>query len=65
MELYDKRYYFNFPIVNFLFICSNISAAPACEVYISHLIRYSRACLLPHFHKCGDKTMIVFYYRHF
>ena len=32
---------FNFPIVNFPFICSNIPAAP---VYISQLIRYSRAC---------------------
>jgi hypothetical protein len=43
-RLYDKRDYFNFPIVNFLFICSNIPAAPAYGVYISQLIRYSRAC---------------------
>jgi hypothetical protein len=36
---------FNFPIVNFPFICSNIPAAPAYGVYnISQLIRYSRAC---------------------
>jgi hypothetical protein len=28
-ELYDKRDDFNFPIVNFAFICSNIPAAPA------------------------------------
>ena len=41
---YDKRDDFNFPIVNFPFICSNISAAPAYGVYISQLIRYSRAC---------------------
>ena len=41
---YDKRDDFNFPIVNFPFICSNISAAPAYGVYISRLIRYSRAC---------------------
>jgi hypothetical protein len=40
----DKRDDFNFPIVNFPFICSNISAAPAYGVYISQLIRYSRAC---------------------
>ena len=40
----DKRDYFNFPIVNFPFICSNISAAPAYRVYITKLIRYSRAC---------------------
>ena len=43
-KLYDKRDDFNFPIVNFLFICSNIPAAPAYGVYISRLIRYSRAC---------------------
>jgi hypothetical protein len=35
---------FNFPIVNFPFICSNIPAAPAYGVYISKLIRYSRGC---------------------
>jgi hypothetical protein len=29
---------------NFPFICSNIPAAPAYEVFISQLIRYSRAC---------------------
>jgi hypothetical protein len=39
-KLYDKE----FPIVNFALICSNISAAPAYEVHISQLIRYSRAC---------------------
>jgi len=40
---YDKRDDFNFPIINFPFICSNIRAAPAYGVYISQLIRYSRA----------------------
>jgi hypothetical protein len=43
-KLYDKRDDFNFVIVNFPFICSNIPAAPAYGVYISQLIRYSRAC---------------------
>jgi len=43
-KLYDKRYDFNFPIVNFPFLCSNIPAAPAYGVYISQSIRYSRAC---------------------
>jgi hypothetical protein len=43
-RLYDKRDYFNFPIVNFSFICSKIPAASAYGVYISQLIRYSRAC---------------------
>ena len=41
---YDKRDDFNFPIVNFPFICSNIPAAPAYGGYISQMIRYSRAC---------------------
>ena len=44
MSLYDTRDDFNFPIVNFPFICSNIPAAPAYGVCISQLIRYSRAC---------------------
>ena len=43
-KLYDKRDDFNFPIVNFPFICSNIPAAPGYGVCISQLIRYSRAC---------------------
>jgi len=43
-KLYDKRDDFNFPIVNFPFICSNIPAAPAYGAYISQLVRYSRAC---------------------
>jgi hypothetical protein len=43
-KLYNKRDDFNFPIVNFSFICSNIPAAPAYRVYIFQLIRYSRAC---------------------
>ena len=42
--MYDKRDDFNFFIVNFPFICSNIQAVPAYGVYISQLIRYSRAC---------------------
>ena len=43
-KLYDKRDDFYFPIVNFPFICSNIPAAPGYGVYISQLIRCSRAC---------------------
>jgi hypothetical protein len=41
---YDKRDDFNVPIVNFPFICSNFSTAPAYGVYISQMIRYSGAC---------------------
>ena len=43
-KLYDKRDDFNFLIVNLQFICSKIPAAPAYGVYLSQLIRYSRAC---------------------
>ena len=39
---YDKRDDFNFPILNFPFMC-NIPESPAYGVYISQLIRYSRA----------------------
>ena len=41
--LYDKRDDFNFPIVNFPFIDGNIPASPAYGVFVSQLIRYSRA----------------------
>jgi hypothetical protein len=40
---YDKLDDYNFLIVNRPFICSNIPAAPVCEVKISQLIRYLRA----------------------
>ena len=44
IKLYDKRDDFDFPIVNFPFICSNIPQSPAYGVFISQLIRYARAC---------------------
>lgn len=47
-KLYDKRDDFSFPIVNFPFLSSNFPAAPAYGVYISQLIRYSRACISYH-----------------
>ena len=40
-RLYDKRDDFNFPIVNFPFLSSNIPSAPAYGVYVSQLIRYA------------------------
>jgi len=43
-KLNARRDDLNCPIVNFPFICSNIPAAPAYGVYISQMIRYSRAC---------------------
>ena len=36
-RLYDKRDDFNFPIVNFPFLSSNIPSAPAYGVYVSQL----------------------------
>jgi hypothetical protein len=42
-KTYDKRDDFNFKIINFPNMCSNISASPAYGVYISQLIRYGRA----------------------
>ena len=44
ISLYDKRDDFNFHITNFLFLSSNIPSSLAYGVFISQLIRYSRAC---------------------
>ena len=40
-----KRDDFDFAIVNFPFLCSNIPLSPSYGVYISQLIRYARACV--------------------
>ena len=42
-KIYDKRDDFNFIIINFPNMCSNIPASPAYGVYISQLIRYAMA----------------------
>jgi hypothetical protein len=42
-KIYDKRDDFNFKIINFPNMCSNIPASPAYGVYISQLIRDARA----------------------
>jgi hypothetical protein len=41
-KIYDKRDDFNFKIINFPNMYSNIPASPAYGVYISQLIRYAR-----------------------
>ena len=41
-KLYDKRDDFDFHIVNFPFLSSNIPSSPSYGVYISQLIRYAR-----------------------
>ena len=43
-EVHDKRDAFNFNIVNFPYMSSNIPANPTYGVYISQLIRISRIC---------------------
>jgi Fe-S-cluster formation regulator IscX/YfhJ len=42
-KFYDKLDDFNFKIINFPNMCSNIPASPAYGVYISQLIHYARA----------------------
>ena len=42
-KIYDKRDDFNFKIINFPNMCSNIPASPEYGIYISQLIRYARA----------------------
>ena len=41
-KIYDKQDDFNFKIINFPNMCSNIPTSPAYGVYISQLIRYAR-----------------------
>ena len=43
-SLYDKRDDFNFHITNFPFLSINVPSSPAYDVFISQLIRYTRAC---------------------
>ena len=43
-KLFDKRDDFSFAIINFPLLGGDIPAAPAYGVYISQLVRYSRAC---------------------
>ena len=42
--VYDKRDSFNFSIVNFPYLSSNIPSKPAYGVYISQLVRIGRIC---------------------
>ena len=44
MKVYDKRDAFNFDIVNFPHLSSNIPRKPAYGVYISQLLRLAKAC---------------------
>ena len=55
-RLYDKRDDFDFHIVNFPFLSSNIPSDPSYGVYISQFIRYARCCShyddFRYYHKC-------------
>ena len=56
-RIYDKRDDFDFKIVNFPYLCSNIPSSPAYGVYISQLIRYSRAC--SHYHDFLQRCVVL------
>ena len=43
-RLYDKRDDYNFEIVNYPFLDSNIPEGPAYGVYVSRLVAFARAC---------------------
>ena len=43
-EVYNKRHNFNFNIVNYPFMCSNIPTRPTYGVYSSQLIKINRIC---------------------
>ena len=43
-KLYDKRDDFDFHIIDFPFLSSNIPSSPLYGVYISQLTRYARCC---------------------
>ena len=43
-KLYDKCDDFDFHIVNFPFLSSNIPSSPSYGVYISHLVRHASCC---------------------
>ena len=43
--IYDKRDNFNFHIINFPYLDSNIPTRPAYGIYISQLVRIARICV--------------------
>ena len=61
-SIYDKRDDFNFHITNDPFLSSIIPVSPAYDVFISHLIRYARACssykcFIPRATRLSDKLL--------
>lgn len=45
-QLYNKRYDFDFQLVNNRSLTSHKPTSLAYELYISHLIRYHRVCVM-------------------
>ena len=43
-KIYDKRYVFDFDIVNFPFLDGDVPRRPSYGVYISQLIRFAQVC---------------------
>ena len=43
-KVYDKRDDFNFDIVNYPHMSSNIPVSPACGVYVSRITAFARNC---------------------
>ena len=66
-KLYDKRDDFDFHIINFPFLPSNIPSGPSYGVYTSQLIRYARCCSyyddFRHQHKMPVKRLVSQGYR--
>ena len=68
-KLYDKRDDFDFHIVNFPFLSSNIPSSLSYGVYISHLIRNARCCSyngdFRHRHKMVVERLVSQEYRRY
>ena len=68
-RLYDKRDDFDFHIVNFPFLFSNIPSGPLYGVYISQLIRYATRCShyddFRYCHKCLVDQLLTYDLRNF
>ena len=57
-RLYDKHNDFDFHIVNFPFLSSNVPSGPSHGVYISQLIRYARCCSHYEDFSCRHKCLV-------
>ena len=62
ISVYDKRDDFDFRIVNFPHMDSNIPANPAYGIYISQLVRYARICTskADFLHRLRFETFLLF-----